>query len=99
MESSEYPPATKRHKRRHKWGTPGPSQKGKSPRAKGLWHAGRQASGEGGIRSSRPPQSLKTPAVTAEGHEPHRVRTFGTVPVAPRRLRLFGIGPSTLSAH
>ena len=35
----------------HKRGTLGPPQKSKYPQAIGLWHTGRQASGEGGIRT------------------------------------------------
>src|SRR5690348_17290540 len=49
--SSENPPATKRHKGRHKREVLRITQKGKGPRGKHEYHAGRQASGEGGIRT------------------------------------------------
>src|SRR5580692_4314497 len=51
MVSSENPPATKRHKQRHKREELRTSQKCKGPHDKDLCHAGRQESGEGGIRT------------------------------------------------
>src|SRR5262245_2018961 len=51
MTSSENPPATKRHKGRHKREVLRKPQKCKGPRDNNLRHAGRQASGEGGIRT------------------------------------------------
>jgi len=48
MGASENSPATNCHKNCHKRGIPGTPQNGKSPHANGLWHAGSQASGEGG---------------------------------------------------
>src|SRR5262245_61890505 len=51
MSSSENPPATKRHKGRHKRESLRMAQKGRGRCAKHLGHIDRQASGEGGIRT------------------------------------------------
>src|SRR5262249_44687871 len=51
MTSSENPPVTKRHRGRHKRDALRIAQKGKGRCVDDLGHIGRQASGEGGIRT------------------------------------------------
>src|SRR5579871_6588928 len=68
MSSSENPPATKRHKNRHKREALRKTQKGKGRCAKKLGHIGQQASGEDGIRTRGrvlPRHRFSKPALSA----------------------------------
>ena len=92
MSSSENPPATKRHKGRHKREALRTAQKGKSRGAIGLWRIGRQASGEGGIRTT-PETGYKT-AFFAEGGAESGAPTLTTPNIDPDLAALIDAWPN-----